>query len=227
MPVRFSSEHLLTCRLLRESSWLYTRNIGAVPSKRRSRSNSRGISTYPASRYAMMAVMAVTMMYRRWCKHLAQNFFLQLPVDCGNTPTAMMLHRRPCLVLATKIILALETPVILLRVISRAHPRVRSSRSRWQSKEIIRNNVPIVLEYDLWNWHNLLFVTDHALLILILRRLIRTCRFLLRSSIFLCCRRRVGTFHYSFIFLLLFGSFPIRDIQDADIPKSHNVSKCP
>jgi hypothetical protein len=72
--------------------------------------------------------------------------------------------------------------------------------------------MPIVFEYNLWNWHDLLLVTNHALLALILCRLIRSGRFLLRSSIFLCGRRRVGPFHDRLVFLLLLRGFSICDI---------------
>jgi hypothetical protein len=97
----------------------------------------------------------------------------------------MMLHGRPRLTLATKIILALKPSVILMRVVLRVHPRIGRSRSRRQPEEVVGNNVSVVLEYNLWNWHDLLLVTDHALLVLALCRLTRGCRILLLSTIFL------------------------------------------
>jgi hypothetical protein len=123
-----------------------------------------------------------------------------------------MLHGWPRLTLATKVKLTLKSSVILMRVVVRIHPRIGRGRSRRQPEEIIGDNVSVVLEYNLWNWHDLLLMADHALLILTLCRLAGGCRILLLSTIFLGCRGRVGTFRLPLIFLLLLGCFAIRDV---------------
>jgi hypothetical protein len=57
--------------------------------------------------------VTVAMMYGWRGKDLAQNLFLQLPVDRSNTPAAMMRHGRPTPVCCRKVVLALASSVIL------------------------------------------------------------------------------------------------------------------
>jgi hypothetical protein len=42
-------------------------------------------------RQTIVMMMAMTMMDWRRRKHLSQNFFLELPVDGGDTPAALLL----------------------------------------------------------------------------------------------------------------------------------------
>jgi hypothetical protein len=56
--------------------------------------------------------MAVAMMYCWGRKNLTQDLFLQLSVDRSNSPTAVMLHSRPCGVGCGILVFALIPPVI-------------------------------------------------------------------------------------------------------------------
>jgi hypothetical protein len=134
----------------------------------------------------MVAVMSMPMMYCRWSKYLAQDLFLQLPIDRSDTPAAVVGHGRP-FTRRRKIIFTLTSTVVLWRIVARAHPRVRRSRSRWYSEKIVWNNVSIILKDDLRNWHDLLLMTDHSLLIRIVCGLSRHRRFLSGDGIFLQC----------------------------------------
>lgn len=78
-----------------------------------------------------MAVVTVAVMDRGWSEYLAQDFLLQLPVDGRDTPATMMSHWGPTFVYDMQIKFALPTAMVLQRIVSRAHPRVRCSRSWW------------------------------------------------------------------------------------------------